>query len=53
MARRNITVYHGKRNKGLISTFPPLEEDQNFQLPKRYDKYGNKDEDDSPKNVNN
>ncbi len=40
MARRTRTVYPGKQNKGLSSTFQPPEE-------------GDKDEDNSPKNVNN
>ena len=46
------TVYPGKRNKGLSSTFQPPEEGQSVQRPKRSDKHGDKDEDNSPKNVN-
>ena len=47
------TVYPGKWNKGLSSTFQPPEEGRNVQRPKRCDKHGDKDEDNSPKNVNN
>ena len=48
------TVYPGKRNnKGLSSTFQPSEEDRSVQRLKRCDKHGDKDEDNSPKNVNN
>ena len=53
MARGTRTVNPGKRNKGLSSTFQPLEEGRSVQQPKRCDKYGDKDEDNSPKNVNN
>ena len=53
MARVTRTVYPGERNKVLSSTFQPPEEGQNVQQPKRYDKHGDKDEDNSPKNVNN
>ena len=49
MARGTRTVYPGERNKGLSSTFQPPEESQ----PKRWDKNGDKDEDNCPKNVNN
>ena len=52
MARGTRTVYPGKQNKGLSSTFQPPEEGQRIQRPKR-DKHGDKDEDNSPKNVNN
>ena len=52
MARRTRTVYPGKRNKGLSSTFQPPEEGRSVQRPKRCDKHGDKDEDNSPKNVN-
>ena len=53
MARGIRTVYTGKRNKGLSSTFQPPEEGRSVQWPKRCDKHGDKDEDNSPKNVNN
>ena len=53
MAQRTRTVYPSKQNKGLSSTFQPLEEGQSLQKPKRCDKHGDKDEDNSPKNVNN
>ena len=53
MARGTRTVYPGKRNKGLSSTFQPTEEDRSVQQPKPYDKHAVKDEDSSPKNVNN
>ena len=33
--------------------YQPPEEDRGVQGPKRYDKYGDKDEGNSPKNVNN
>ena len=52
MARETRTVYPGKRNKGLSSTFQPPEEGRSVQQPKRCDKHGDKDEDNSPKNVN-
>ena len=51
MARGTRTVYPGKRNKGLSSTFQAPEEGRRVQRPKRCDKHG--DEDNSPKNVNN
>ena len=51
MARGTITVYPGKRNKGLSSTFQPPEEGRSVQRPKRCDKHCDKDEDNSPKNV--
>ena len=50
MARGTRTFYPGERNKGLSSTFQPPEEGQSVQ---RCDKHGNKDKDNSPKNVNN
>ena len=53
MARGTRTVYPSKRNKGLSSTFQPPEEGLCMQWPKRCDKHGDKDEDNSPKNVNN
>ena len=53
MARGARTVYPGERNKGLSSTFQLPEEGRSVQRPKRCDKHGNKDEDNSPKNVNN
>ena len=43
----------GTRNKGLSSTFQPPEESQSVQRPKHCDKHSDKDEDNSPKNVNN
>ena len=53
MAHGTRTVYPGKRNKGLSLTFQPPEDGRNVQQPKRCDKHGDKDEDNSPKNVNN
>ena len=53
MARGTSTVYPAQRNKGLSSTFQPPEEERSVQRPKRRDKHGDKDEDDSLKNVNN
>ena len=53
MTRGTRTVYPVKRNKGLSSTFQPPEEGWSVQRPKRCDKHGDKDEDNSPKNVNN
>ena len=41
------------RNKGLSSTFQPPEEGRSVQPPKHCDKYGDKDEDNSPVNINN
>ena len=49
MARGTQTVYPGKRNKGLSSICQPPEEGWSVQRPKHCDK----DEDNSPKNVNN
>ena len=53
MARRTRTIYPGEKNKGLSSTFQPPEEGLSIQRPKCFDKHGDKDEDNSPKNVNN
>ena len=53
MARGTRTVYPGKRKKGLSSTFQPPEESRSVQRPKRCDKHGDKDENNSAKNVNN
>ena len=53
MALETRTVYPSKQNKRLISTFQPPEEGQSVQRPKLCDKHGNKDEDNSPENVNN
>ena len=52
MAGGTRTVYLGKQNKGLNSTFQSSEEGWSVQWPKRCNKYGDKDEDNSPKNVN-
>ena len=51
MARGTRTVYSGKRNKELSSTFQPPEEGRRVQRPKHCDKHDDKDEDNSPKNV--
>ena len=53
MALGTRTVYPGKWNKELSSTFQPPEEGRSEQSPKHCDKHGDKDEDNSPKNVNN
>ena len=53
MAHRTRTVYPGEQNKGLSLTFQPPEEGQSTQQPKRCDKHGDKDEDNSLKNLNN
>ena len=53
MACGTRTVYPDKRNKRLSSTFQPPEEGHSAQQPKRCDKHGDKDENNSPKNVNN
>ena len=53
MAHGTRTVYPDKQNKGLSSTFQPPEEGRSVQQPKRCDKHGDKDEDNSLKNVNN
>ena len=47
------TVNPGERYKGLSSTFQSPEEGRIVQRPKRSDKHGDKDEDNSPKNINN
>ena len=52
MARGTRTVYPGKQNKGLSSTFEQPEEGQSIQRLKR-ERHGDKNEDNSPKNVNN
>ena len=53
MAHGSRTVYSSKRNKWLSSTFQPPEEGRSVQRPKLCDKHGDKDGDNSPKNVNN
>ena len=53
MARGTRTVYLGERNKGQSSTIQPPEEGRSVQRPKRCDKHGDKDDDNSSKNVNN
>ena len=53
MAHGTRTVYPVKWNKGLSSTFQPPEEGWSVQRSKRCDKHGDKDEVNSPKNVNN
>ena len=54
MACGTRIVYPGKRyNKGLSLTFQPPEEGQSVQRLKHCDKHGDKDEDNSLKNVNN
>ena len=53
MVRETRTVYPGKRNKGLSSTFQTPEEGLSIQRSKCCDKHGDKDEDKSPKNLNN
>ena len=53
MACGTRTVYPGEWNKELSSTFQPPEEGQSAQRLKRCDKHGDKDEDNSLKNVNN
>ena len=52
MACGTRTVYPGKRNKGFSLTFQPPEEGQSIQRPKRCDKHGDRNEDNSLKNVN-
>ena len=47
------TVNPGKLNKGLSSTFQPPEEGQSVQRLKHCDKHGDKNENNSLKNVNN
>ena len=53
MARGTKTVYPGKQNQWLSSTFQPPEEDRSVQRPKRCDKRSNENKDYCPKNVNN
>ena len=53
MARGTRTVYPGERNKRLSSTFQPPEEGRGVQRPKHWDEHGNKDEGNSPRDVNN
>ena len=53
MAHGTTTVHPSKRNKGLSLTIQSPEEGWSIQCPKCCDKHGNKDEDNSPKNVNN
>ena len=53
MACETRTVYPVKQNKGLSLTFQPPEEGWSVQRPKCCDNHGDKDEDNSPKNVNN
>ena len=53
MARGTRTIYPSERNKGLSSTFQPPEEGQSIQWLKHCDKHGDKDENNSLKNVNN
>ena len=53
MTHGTRTVYPGKQNKGLSSTFQPPDEGRRVQRLKGCDKHGDKDEDNSPKNVNN
>ena len=53
MARGSRTVYLGERNNGQSSTFQPPEEGRNVQRSKLCDKHGDKNEDNSPENVNN
>ena len=40
------------RGTRTVSTFQPPEESWNVQRPKRCDKHGDEDEDNSPKNLN-
>ena len=51
MACGTRTIYPSEQNKGLSLTFQPPEEGRSVQQLK-CDKHGNKDEDNSPKNVN-
>ena len=53
MAHGTRTVYPSERNKGLSLIFQPSEEGRCIQRPKCFDKHDDKDEDNSPKNVNN
>ena len=52
MARGTRTVYIGKRNKELNSTFQPPEEGWSIQRPKRWDKHSDKDVDNYLEKVN-
>ena len=52
MARGTRTVYPGERNIGQSSTFQLPEAGRNVQRLKCCDKHGEKDEDSSPKNLN-
>ena len=45
------TVYPSEWNKGISLTLQPPEEGQSVQRPKCCDKHGDKDEDNSLKNV--
>ena len=53
MARGIEQSTPGKRIKGLSLINQPSEEDQSVQRAKRRDKHCDKDEDNSPENVNN
>ena len=53
MTRGTRTVYPGERKNGLSLTFQSPEKGRRVQRPKSCDKRGDKDEDNSPKNVNN
>ena len=53
MTRGTRTVNPGKQNQRLSSRFQPPEEGRSVQQTKRSDEQGDKDEDNSPKNVNN
>ena len=53
MARVTRTVNPGERNKGLSSTFQPPEEGRGVQRLEHCDKHSDKDEDNSPKNLDN
>ena len=46
------TVYLGKQKTGVSSTFQLSKEGQSIQRPKCCDKHGDKNDDNSPKNVN-
>ena len=48
---RGTRTVSGKRNKELSSIFQPPEEGRSVQRPKRCNKHGYKDKDNSPKNV--
>ena len=49
MAHGTRTVYPGEWNNGLCSTFQKPEEGRSVWRPKHCEKYGDKDEDNSPK----